>query len=472
MSIAADERKYMELAIEEMRRDPRKHKVGAVVVKGDKFWSAHGQQVWDYHHAESALLMEVVPATEDFKGAILYTTLEPCTTRHHPNRECALLIRERHLGRVVIGILDPNPRIFGRGRMLLRKYGIEVGEFDEDLKRVIEEVNIDWIRSEQVKTSYEEIFSVLASDHISLKLAEYAGPAVQGAITIRLCPDITRGWLMSEVQMRHDTARFPLPVTLQNDYKTYFSGAYATKGFDVDNPKIMVKQTRPVSFTDSPPLKLETQETLYSHVQFYKDMVAPIDETRRQLIRSALVGEDRQMPFPHALCLHLVVATYDDKLLITKRAPEVEYYPNTWSCSLEENMALKDLSGDPDHAVLQLGKRALLEELGLGDDAYQDENLRILSVFLESEILNASLCGFIKTNLTADQLRRILRGMPRRDYEFVAWDFLNYEPEELITEIRSPSLAYHPTTRYRLLMALMHREGMPRFGERWFTAVR
>lgn len=470
--IVKDDRKYMKLAIEEMKKDLRQHKIGAVVVKGEKVWSSHGQKVRDWHHAESALLMELVPPSEELKEATLYTTLEPCTTRHHPHKDCTALIRERRVGRVVIGILDPNPKIFGRGKMLLRKYGIQVGEFDKDLKQVIEKENSEWIRQESAKTSYEELFAVVERDHVSADLSSYAGPAIQSAITIRLCPNITEGWLMSEIQLQHDTARFSIPADLKGPYKAYFTEFYDQKGFEVDGPKLMIQRTRPRSFTDSPPLRLKTQQTCYSEALFYMDTVATDKEKRSQLIRDVLVGEDRQVRFPHAVCLHFIICTLDNKLLITKRAPEVEYYPNTWSCSIEENMALKDLDPSPNEAVIKLGKRALLEELGLGEDAYEVENLRILSVFLESEILNISLCGFVKTNLQSDELRRIIRAVPRQDYEFVAWDFLDYEEEELISEIRSPSLPYHPSSRYRLLMAIMHRQGIPVFGERWFTASR
>lgn len=134
--------------------------------------------------------------------------------------------------------------------------------------------------------------------------------------------------------------------------------------------------------------------------------------------------------FPHALCLHLVVIIDDNKVLITKRAPDVEHYPNTWSCSIEENMALKDLEDGTKKAVLKWGKRWLLEELGLTEDVYNEDNLRVLSVFFESEILGVSLCGHVVLNISSDKLRRIIRSLPRMDYEFTAWDFLEYEDDE------------------------------------------
>lgn len=457
---------FMKKAIDEAKRDSRPHKVGAVVVKdGVELAKAHGGEIFVKGHAEWTVLERKLSG-EDLKGATLYTTLEPCTARYHPDRSCAEIIKERGMGRVVIGIPDPNPNIKRGGELFLKKHGIKVDYFPEELAKQIEGLMPDWIREQEAKRKYEELFSLL-EDYRGPQISQYSGVAVLNTLSLRICPDITRGWLMSEVELRHETAKFPLPDEYRTLYDDYFVKFYNEKGFKTDNPKIMLHH-HPRSFTDAPPLTLHTQETLYSHHLFYKDVVAVDPSKRDPLIQEIVVGEKRIANFPHTLCLHLVIITDDRKVLITKRAPDVEYYPNTWSSSLEENMALKDLEGGVEGAVLRWGKRALLEELGLTEDVYSTNNLRILSVFLESDILNISLCGHVILNISSAQLRKIIRGLPRMDYEFTAWDFLEYRDDELVADILHPSLPYHPTTRYRLLMALIKKNGIPSGAERFF----
>jgi len=59
------------------------------------------------------------------KRAILYVTLEPCSTTGRTGA-CTAAIAEAGVRQVVIGALDPNPRHAGRGPEILTKVGIEV----------------------------------------------------------------------------------------------------------------------------------------------------------------------------------------------------------------------------------------------------------------------------------------------------------------------------------------------------------
>lgn len=78
-------------------------------------------------HAEIVALGDAAAAGRSVSGATLYSTLEPCSF-HGRTPACARVIVERGIGRVVIGMRDPHPRVDGEGARILRDAGIDVIE--------------------------------------------------------------------------------------------------------------------------------------------------------------------------------------------------------------------------------------------------------------------------------------------------------------------------------------------------------
>lgn len=148
-----NDRKYMELAVEEARKcvpedtQPRP-KVGVVVISadGNVVTSAFRGEFSKGDHGEYTALEKKLPSAV-LTGATVYATLEPCTTRSHPKVPCAQRLVERQVARVVVGMLDPNPNILGRGILHLRAARIAVEFFPADLMAQIEELNRDFIRA-------------------------------------------------------------------------------------------------------------------------------------------------------------------------------------------------------------------------------------------------------------------------------------------------------------------------------------
>ncbi len=75
-------------------------------------------------HAEAAMLALAGDAT---RGATVYVTLEPCCEFvGKRTASCAAALIEAGVGRVVVGMIDPDVRVAGQGIAQLRAAGIEV----------------------------------------------------------------------------------------------------------------------------------------------------------------------------------------------------------------------------------------------------------------------------------------------------------------------------------------------------------
>jgi diaminohydroxyphosphoribosylaminopyrimidine deaminase/5-amino-6-(5-phosphoribosylamino)uracil reductase len=85
----------------------------------------------DYHkkvgelHAEA---LAILKAGDKAEGATLYVTLEPCCHLDKRTPPCTKAIIKANIGRVIIGMEDPNPKVSGKGIRELRRHGIEVVE--------------------------------------------------------------------------------------------------------------------------------------------------------------------------------------------------------------------------------------------------------------------------------------------------------------------------------------------------------
>lgn len=106
----------------EGRTSPRPP-VGAVLVRNGVVVGGGATTPPYGPHAEIQALNEAGATAA--RGADLYTTLEPCCVSIH-TPPCTEAIIAAGVRRVIVGTLDPNPRVYGRGVEQLRAAGIEV----------------------------------------------------------------------------------------------------------------------------------------------------------------------------------------------------------------------------------------------------------------------------------------------------------------------------------------------------------
>ena len=126
----------MQLAAGGLGRTSPNPAVGAVIVKDGKVVGEGLHLRAGEPHAEVFALRE---AEEKAKGATLYVTLEPCTVdgRTPP---CAPQLVKAGIKKVVVGLVDPDPRVQGRGIELLREAGVEVQMADPDYQLMCAEI--------------------------------------------------------------------------------------------------------------------------------------------------------------------------------------------------------------------------------------------------------------------------------------------------------------------------------------------
>ena len=146
MEPSPDELTFMRRAVAAGKRssaEPGKvtPKVGVVVVRGSEILGESFRgETGTGDHAEYGLLKQLEGVS--LSGATVFTTLEPCSRRSPEKQPCAERLIAREVGTVIIGMYDPNSEIYREGWRMLRDAGVELRDFDTDLRKEIQKDNL------------------------------------------------------------------------------------------------------------------------------------------------------------------------------------------------------------------------------------------------------------------------------------------------------------------------------------------
>lgn len=109
--------------------------VGCVIVHNDKIIAEGYHEQYGLSHAEPNAIAKV--SEELLKDCTLYVSLEPCS-HHGKTPPCADLIISKEIKKVVVGNLDSNPLVSGKGIQKLKDAGIHVehGVLDAECRKL------------------------------------------------------------------------------------------------------------------------------------------------------------------------------------------------------------------------------------------------------------------------------------------------------------------------------------------------
>ena len=138
------DREYLQLAIDESRKcTPSRgaYSVGAVIVTADgSVYKGYTHETGPHNHAEEEAIAKVLEDGAVLRGAAIYCSMEPCSTRASKPVSCSQHIIDHEFAKVVYALGEPPVFVECRGAANLVGAGVEVVHIDE-LAEQVREIN-------------------------------------------------------------------------------------------------------------------------------------------------------------------------------------------------------------------------------------------------------------------------------------------------------------------------------------------
>ncbi len=106
---------------------PTSYRVGAVVVsaKGEVF-EGYTTETAPTHHAEQAAIFKAEAAGASLRGAVMYSSMEPCSERRSEKESCSQILIRLGFARAVFALYEPSHFVTCYGAVNMRRAGIAV----------------------------------------------------------------------------------------------------------------------------------------------------------------------------------------------------------------------------------------------------------------------------------------------------------------------------------------------------------
>jgi diaminohydroxyphosphoribosylaminopyrimidine deaminase/5-amino-6-(5-phosphoribosylamino)uracil reductase len=195
-------RRAIRLAMKGRGRVEPNPMVGCVIVKDGRVIGEAYHGRFGGPHAEPSAL---AACTDNCHGATAYVTLEPCCHTNKKTPPCAPRLIDAGIARVVMGCMDPNPNVDGKGAAMLRNAGVDVvGPILEPETR---QLNAAFFKG-----------TLFARPYVTLKWAESSNGRVAGAGGKRSQISNRRAMrVVHEMRARADTILVGINTVLADD---------------------------------------------------------------------------------------------------------------------------------------------------------------------------------------------------------------------------------------------------------------
>ncbi|MEG1611180.1 MAG: dihydrofolate reductase family protein [Alistipes sp.] len=101
--------------------------VGAVIITRDgRLFKGYTHETSPTHHAEQEVVAKALEAGVELRGATIYSSMEPCSSRKSEPESCSEMIIRLGFSRVVFALYEPDCFVACRGAFNLRRSGVAV----------------------------------------------------------------------------------------------------------------------------------------------------------------------------------------------------------------------------------------------------------------------------------------------------------------------------------------------------------
>lgn len=215
---------YMKLAIQEGEKGkvtaPPNPWVGCIIVNNTHIIGRGYHKRPGDPHAE---VNAIQSSMECVKGATLYVTLEPCC-HFGKTPPCTNLLIKSKIGKVIVGVQDPDERVSGDGIQKLKDAGIEVVLIENIDKKVYEETKYSlrqYLHHRKTGLPYVTIKIALSMDNCyrdeegSSKWITHASSRREGHILRSQCQAIIAGASTAQQDDPELTVRYGIDIDKQ-----------------------------------------------------------------------------------------------------------------------------------------------------------------------------------------------------------------------------------------------------------------